>query len=142
MKIWRKLFLGLGFLLILFLVWCIYWGITPNSLFLIVSPNEVTPVSPLYYIKIPRERLQSMFVFGDQDLSLWNFTLAKKRLEEAKILQRFNLNKAAQIQTGTALAFQQKGESYLNNLIDRIDTNYLIQFRNENQKLINNLNIE
>lgn len=134
MQRWNKFIIGFGILIILFFLWFIYWGITPKSAILIFNPYEVTLVSPLYYIKIPREHLQSQFVFGDEDLSLWNFTLAKKRLEESKILSKYNLNALSQKQKLIAQSYQNKGIYYLDKLINKVDVNYLIKSRNENQK--------
>jgi hypothetical protein len=125
--------------LVLFFGWVIYWGITPKSISLIVDIHKITPVSPLYYIKTGRESLQSLFVFGDQDLSFWDFTLAQKRLEEAQALQSYSLKKPTQMQIDLAKKYQQEGITHLNRLIDKIDVNYLIKLRDDNKRKLSKI---
>lgn len=132
--------IGLGIFISLFFICSIYFGITPKNAILIINPHEITPVSPLYYIKVSREYLQSQFIFGDEDLSLWNFTLAKKRLEESKILNSYHLNNLSQKQIELAQIYQNQGILHLNKLIDKIDVNYLIKLRDNNQTLLQSFN--
>jgi len=140
MKRAKKFGLFGGIFLVLLLVWIMFWGITPKSAVLLISPRLITPVSPLYYIKIGREYLQAKFIFGDQDLSFWNYTLAKKRLAEGQILKKYGLEKAARDQIKLASMYQKKGDFYLQKLIDRIDVNYLIKLRDDNNQTFNYLN--
>ena len=142
MAIRSKLFIFLGFFLILFLLWFIYWGLSFSNLVLIFNPHQVTPVSPLYYIKIARESVQSKFVFGDEDLSFWDYTIAKKRLEEAQTLQKYHLLKVSQHQLVIAKSYQESGNNHLSKLIDKTDVNFLIKLRDDNQKVIDSLSYD
>ncbi len=86
-----------------------------------------TPISPIYYVKIIREYNQSKFVFGDQDLAYWHFTLANKRIIEAKILRNYGYGSLSQNQLAKAKLEQKQGKQHLDKLIDVINTNYLQQ---------------
>ncbi len=114
----------------------LYKGGGIKSLNLMLDPKKVTPLNSLYYIKITREYFQSKFIFGDIDLAKWDFDLAKKRLDEALILKSSGSSKPAKAQVSTALKYQAKGVSLLNQLIDKTDTNFLIQERDDNKKLL------
>lgn len=107
-----------------------------NNIPLLINPKLITPVSPLYYLKTTREIFQSKFVFGDQDLSYWYFTLANKRLDEADILKQFNLKSLAEKQIKLADEYNNQGLTHLKPLIDVIDTNYLKSLYEKNQERI------
>ena len=113
------------FLLVIF--WLIYFRLKPANFSLIFDLKQPTPVSPLYYVKSLRQQIQSIFIMGDRDLAEWNFTLSQKRLSEAQILCQHNLTKLGQKQLLLSQKYYQKGNFYLNNLIDKVDTNYLLQ---------------
>lgn len=128
------------FLFFIFFVvsWCFYFKLKPNNLSLLLSVNQPTPLSPIYYLKQTRERIQSLFIFGDRDLSEWNFTLSQKRIVESTILCKHNLNSLGKKQLLLAQNYYQKGTYYLDNLINKIDTNYLLQEKNIVKNLIEN----
>lgn len=111
-----------------------------SSLILVINPKQVTPLSPIYYLKITREFFAQHFVFGDEDLATWNFNLANKRLTEAEILIKYNLKPLAKKQVDLAHGYQTVGYRHLKPLIDVIDTNLLQQQYAQNQQRIKNLN--
>ena len=120
------------------IAWIFYFGLKPRNLPLIINIKQLTPVSPIYYFKTSREKLQSIFIMGDRDSTDWNFTISQKRATEAKILCDQNLTKLGQQQILTAQKYYDKGILTLNKLIDRIDTNYLVQQKEKSENLIKN----
>lgn len=82
--------------------------------------------------------MQSKFVFGDEDLSYWYFTLTKKRLNEADILNQYQLTKLAEQQKNLAEQNNILGYYHLTLLIDVVDTNFLEEFYASNQNRISN----
>lgn len=105
-------------------------------LLLFFSVPVNTPLSPVYYVKIIREYNQSKFVFGDQDLAYWHFTLAAKRIVEAKTLKTYGYINLAQTQFLEAKSQQEHGKKYLDKLIDVVNTNYLQQMYAQNQNAL------
>lgn len=135
----NKKIIPLGIILVA--IYFIYFlDSNPKNISLLVNPNQITPVSPIYYVKLSREFLQNKFVFGNEDLSYWHFTIASKRINEARILKDHNLNTLAQKQLELAKNEQNQGFSRLKGLIDVIDTNNLQQLYKDNQEAINNFN--
>jgi len=130
----RKIFLSI--VLILFF-WILYFGLKPKNYFLIFHPKQLTPVSPIYYIKSIREKLQSLLIMGDRDTTEWNFTLAKKRAQESHILCQNDLLDLGQKHLIKAQKHYQIANQYLDILIDKIDTNFLVQERDLTLNLIN-----
>lgn len=128
-------------LVIVFIIYSFYLiNFNYQNFPLLIDPNQITPVSPVYYVKLTREFFQSNFVFGDEDLSYWYFTIANKRITEAQILKGHNLNTLARNQLELAKYEQAKGFSRLKVLIDVIDTNNLQRLYEENQERIDKTN--
>lgn len=82
--------------------------------------------------------MQSKFVFGDEDLSYWYFTLAKKRLDEADLLSQYQLNQLVEQQKKLAEQDNTLGYYHLTLLIDVVDTNFLEEFYASNQNRTSN----
>ena len=118
--------------------WIFYFGLKPNNFSLLLNISQPTPVTPIYYLKQIRERIQSLFIMGDRDLSEWNFILSQKRIVESTILCEHNLDTLAEKQLLLAQEYYKKGTFYLNNLIDKLDVNYLIEEQNKIKNLIEN----
>jgi len=115
------------FLLISIFSWIFFFGLRFDTLFLVFDYKKPTPVSPIYYLKVAREKVQSILIMGDRDETEWNFILSQKRSSEAKILCNYRLNSLAKKQSLFAQKYYNNGLIKLNNLIDKIDTNYLIE---------------
>lgn len=76
--------------LVVVLVATSFWIYKKSRLFF-----ETLPGSPVYLLKIGRERLASFFVFGYYDSSLWHLTLADKRIVEAESLLEYGISENA-----------------------------------------------
>ena len=127
------------FLCILLIVgWVFYFKLKPNNFSLLLNFKQPTPVSPVYYLKTTREQIQSLFIMGNRDSSEWNFTLSQKRALESQILCDHKLSDLGNKQLSLAQKYYKTGTSYLNNLIDKIDTNYLSQEKGKTENLIKN----
>ncbi len=111
-----------------------------SNMDLLLNPKLITPVSPLYYLKISREYLQSKFVFGDEDLANWYFTLAEKRIAEARLLKNYGFKSLKNQQKKLAQYYQDLGWSHLKVLIDVININYLKDKFDKNEQQIKELN--
>lgn len=129
-----KIFLASIFVFIFLLV-MLKFGI--KNFKLLINPKLATPVSPVYYIKAGRESLQSLFVFGNEDLANWYFDLATKRIKEAKILQQHDFSSLAYRQIDLAQYYQDQGFKHLKPLIDVVDTNFLKEKFESNKQEIN-----
>lgn len=112
---------------------------SPQNINLVFNPKQITPVSPLYPIKVSREKLQSLFVFGQIDQANWNLTLAEKRLTEATILRDHNLLSLSMIQLNLAKSYQSKANDLIMALKETTDTVYLESKLNYNQELLHQL---
>lgn len=121
-------------LIILVVIWIFYFRLKPNNFPLIFNFKQPTPVSPIYYIKKGREQIQSLFIMGNRDSTEWNFILSQKRLIEAQILCNHQLKKIGIHQLLLSQQNFNEGSRYLSNLVDIIDTNFLVQ---EQQKIKN-----
>jgi len=131
----RRLVPFLFFLLII--AWISYFKLRPENFSLFLNFRQPTPVSPVYYLKRAREQLQSIFIMGNRDSAEWNFTLSQKRVLESQILCDHKLSSIGNKQLLLAQKYFEKGNSYLVNLIDKIDTNYLQQEKEKTENLIN-----
>lgn len=107
---------------------------------LVLNPFQITPLSPLYSVKLTREYMQSLFVFGDEDLANWKLTLSEKRLTEAEILKRNNQNQLTLKQLNLAKGYQQVAMTYIDGLRDKLDINYLLAKSEDVSKRISSLN--
>jgi len=132
----RKIVFFLVFLLTI--GWIFYFKLKPSNFSLLLDFKQPTPVSPIYYIKKTREQIQSLFIIGDRDSTEWNFILSQKRAKESQILCDHKLLKLGNKQLLLAQKHYTTGISYLNNLIDRIDTNFLSQEKERTENLIKN----
>lgn len=90
------------------------------------------PPSPLYYVKISRETIQSYFIFGEEDRANWLLTRADKRITEAQKLKEKNLNFLAQIQIKTAWDYQREVGILLEDLKNKTNITYLRDKSNQN----------
>lgn len=97
------------------------------------------PPSPLYYLKITRETIQTFFIFGDEDKTNWLLTRAGKRLTEAEKLKKKNLNFLADIQINTAKKYQSEAETLLEILKNKTNITYLTDRYNQNSEKLNSL---
>jgi len=134
----KNIFFLLIILIILIATWIFYFRLKPNDFSLIFNFKQPTPVSPIYYIKKGREQIQSLFIMGDRDSVEWNFILSQKRLVEAQILCNHQLKKIGIHQLLLSQQNFDRGSNYLNNLINVIDTNFLVQEQQKIQNLIEN----
>lgn len=132
----RKILFFLVFLLII--GWIFYFKLKPSNFSLLLDFKEPTPVSPVYYLKKTREQIQSLFIMGDRDSAEWNFILSQKRATESQLLCKYNLLNLGNKQLLLAQKHYLKGTFYLNKLIDKIDTNFLLQEREKTENLIKN----
>jgi hypothetical protein len=92
------------------------------------------PPSPLYYLKISRETIQSFFIFGDEDNANWYLVRAEKRLREAEKLKSKNWNSFAQMQISIAMDYQNQAQALLGKLKDKTNTTYLKDRYNQNDE--------
>lgn len=83
------------------------------------------PPSPLYYLKISRESIQTFFVFGSEDNANWLLTRAEKRITEAEKLNSKNLTFIADIQKQQAIEYQSEARRLLDDLKNKTNINYL-----------------
>ena len=90
------------------------------------------PPSPLYYLKITRETIQSYFIFGQEDRANWLLTRADKRISEAQKLKDKNLDFLAQIQTNIAWEYQWEVDELLRDLKNKTNITYLTDKSNQN----------
>ena len=90
------------------------------------------PPSPLYYLKVTRETLQSLFVFGDEDKANWLLLRADKRLSEAEKLKMKNMEFFAGMQIDTAKQYQIEAEEILEVLKNKTNITYLRDRSNQN----------
>lgn len=117
--------------------WIVFFRLKPENFLLIINIKKLTPVSPVYYLKIAREKLQSIFIMGNRDSAEWNFILSQKRALESQILCDHKLFDIGKKQLLLANKYYEEGSSYLIKLIDVIDTNYLQQEQEKAKILIN-----
>lgn len=120
----KKLFLIIGALIAL-LIPSIYLGTLPPS--------------PLYFLKVSRESVQSLFIFGDEDRANWILTLADKRLNEAQKLRLKKLNYFSAFQINTALKYQNEAQGLLEILKNKTNIIYLRDKYNQNDEKLKNL---
>ncbi len=92
------------------------------------------PPSPIYYIKIGRESLQSLFVFGAEDRTSWLLTLSEKRMAEAEKLNTRNMGFLAKMQLAQAEKYQSEAEELLIGLKDKVNRTYLQDKLNSNKE--------
>lgn len=107
---------------------------------LVFNPFQITPLSPIYSLKIAREYFQSQFVFGDEDLANFKLTIADKRLKEAEVLKKNQQYTLAFKQLNLAKNYQQIADRYIENLKDKVDINYLLAKSVDISTRINMLN--
>lgn len=121
----KKRYLILAIFLIIFVALTLYLGNIPPS--------------PLYYLKISRETIQSLFIFGDEDQANWYLTRADKRINEAQKLKDRNMDFFAQIQIKTALDYQRQAEILLEVLKNKTNITYLEDKSNQNRDKLKSL---
>lgn len=97
------------------------------------------PPSPVYFIKISRETIQDLFIFGDEDRAYWLLTKAEKRISESEKLKSRNIGLLAKFQSDTAQNYQNEAKKIIDLLKDKLNTNYLIDKYNQNSDRLNNL---
>ena len=97
------------------------------------------PPSPLYYLKISRETVQSFFVFGDEDQTNWLLTKAEKRITEAEKLKAKKINFFAQIQIQSAKTYNSEAQTLINDLKNKTNVTYLVDKHTQNQDRLNQL---
>ncbi len=116
--------------------WISYFRIKPQNFSLLLNFRQPTPVSPLYYLKRAREKLQSIFIMGSRDSAEWSFTLSQKRAIESQILCNHKIFILGNKQLLLAQKYYFEGTTYLNKLIDKIDINFLLQEKEKTENLI------
>jgi hypothetical protein len=134
----RRLFIFTILIFFGLFFWIIFFGLKFDSFKLIFDYKGTTPVSPLYYLKRGREKVQSFFILADRDLVEWNFVLAEKRIFESQKLLNYGLYNLAKKQLDLAKNSYENGLVYLAPLIDVVDTNHLIEKKIKLKKLIEN----
>lgn len=133
--------LGIFTILISLFISLIYtfFFIRPENINFFRNPRILPLVTPIYTIKTAREYIQSFFIFGEEDNLHWNLILAEKRLVEAGILKKNNLYYAYGKRLEEAKTYQRHANSQILKLKDKINTRYLIDMYEENQRKIKNL---
>lgn len=99
------------------------------------------PPSPLYFLKVSREGVQSLFIFGMEDRANWLLTLSDKRLVEAEKLKKKKMGFIASFQINTARNYQSEAENLLEILKDKTNITYLRDKSNQNNDKLKNLEI-
>jgi hypothetical protein len=95
------------------------------------------PPSPVYFIKISRETLQSLFIFGEEDRASWALTLAEKRITEAEKLNAKKMDFLADNQLRIAENYQSEAEVLIESLKDKVNRNYLFdKFRANSDRIL------
>jgi hypothetical protein len=127
------------------LIACLYFilgtvYLKPRSFPLLVNPKLATPPSVFYYLKITREKLESVFIFGEEDTANWDLDLAGKRIDEAKVLSIYHQATLANIQLNKALSYQERANNLIKYLSDKTNVNYLRDKYNQNLEKIKTLN--
>lgn len=92
------------------------------------------PPSPIYFLKITRETIQTFFIFGDEDKANWLLVRAEKRLDEAQKLKNKNLNFLAGIQIKIAHDYQDQSAKILEDLKNKTNITYLQDRFNQNSE--------
>lgn len=97
------------------------------------------PPSPLYYLRLTREEIQTFFIFGDEDQANWLLTREDKRLTEALKLKQKKLAFFEGKQLDLAKNYQSEAELLLVRLKDKTNINYLIDKLNQNKDKVKSL---
>lgn len=125
------------------LLWFSYLGIflkvPPAKLWLVFAPKTITPINPLYPVKLTREYFQSLFIFGDEDGAYWELDLAEKRLKEASFLNRYGLAAVTLRQVKTAAQYQKLAKEKIDYLSDKTNVTYLLDKYQSNQDQLKGL---
>lgn len=125
------------------LLWFSYLGvflkIPPGKFWLAFIPKTITPISPLYPVKLIREYFQSLFIFGDEDGAYWELDLAEKRLKEASFLNHYALAAVTLRQVKTAAQYQKLAKEKIDYLSDKTNVTYLLDKYQSNQDQLKSL---
>ena len=92
---------------------------------LVFDPRASTPVSPIYAVKVTRESLQSLFVFGALDTAWRGLQLAEKRIAEAEVLAAHSLPGFTERQLQTAARHQERAAEHIAELDGTTDIDFL-----------------
>lgn len=114
-------------------------GLPIRKIYLVGKVRPITPLNPLFYVKVFREHMQQQFVFGDEDLAYFHLTLARKRINEGLFLKSIGVEKIAKRQLWLAEKEQGIGISKLDKLSEKVDVEYLRSMQSANQLLIKEL---
>lgn len=115
-------------------------GLPINRIAEIRRMRPVTPLTPIYYLKIGRENLQKLFVFGDEDMAHFRLTIAQKRINEAQFLRSIGLVMMAGYQKNIAIREMSIGESYLQKLVKKqVDVDYLLKMKYDEETILNSI---
>ena len=114
-------------------------GLPIEKIYLVSHVRPITPLTPLFYLKVFREYMQQQFVFGDEDQAYFHLTLARKRIAEGAYLKSLGLTKMADRQRWLAENEQRIGFNKADKMSDKVDVEYLRSMHNRNQELIKNL---
>lgn len=121
----RKSIIACGLIITVLLGLTVYFGSAPPS--------------PIYLVKITRESVQDLFVFGDEDRAYWLLTKAEKRISEAEKLKSRSMSFLASMQSDAAKKYQTEAMDIITSLKDKVNTNYLTDKYNQNKDRLNNL---
>lgn len=97
------------------------------------------PPSPVYYLKVTRESIQTFFIFGSEDEAGWFLTRAEKRITEAEKLKAKNLDFFAGQQIQTALSYQSQAQIILEDLKNKTSITYLTDKYTQNNDRLKSL---
>lgn len=114
----------------------------PQNILFILNPTNSTPASPLYVVKVVREQLQSLFIFGDMDEAGWHVTLAQKRIEESRILNSKKIFSLSNQQLEKAKYHHSQAQTITKQLQGQTNTDFLVSQLEIVQHDINSINIE
>ncbi len=113
-----------------------------NNIDLILSPQKITPLSPLYYLKSSREFIQSFFIFGEEDTANWHLTLAQKKAYSSKLLHQRGFSNLSRSHYHQAQVLQYKSLILIDYLSDKTNTTYLQDKYNINQDILASIDSE
>jgi hypothetical protein len=97
------------------------------------------PPSPVYYLKVTRESIQTFFIFGSEDKAGWFLTRADKRITEAEKLKTKHLDFFASQQIRTAMDYQSHAQIMLEDLKNKTSITYLTDKYTQNSDRLKTL---
>lgn len=134
-----KLWIIFGLMLFLLIGMPISLGLPVSRVYMVGVIKPITPLSPIFYLKVMREGLQKRFVFGEEGLAYFELTIAEKRIVEAEYLNALNLGKMSQNQSELAIWSDIKAANLMDRIQDKIDIKYLRGMLEKNQKRLADL---